>query len=210
MKNILSIILLSIALVSCKPEVVKGTYTVKGYLYKDCSKTPLKNYSLLLRDNYYENGYPKFVTCATTNTDANGYFEFTYSNPASGDIYITDVSGIYPGFINALPITNLDSLEVISYITANLLPKISTINNFSKSDTLIIQGSGSNPNTKIIGPFINGQILENCRYFFSSTSYIDKYSVREFIYKIGVNGTRRTIKKNVYPCTSDTITISLN
>ena len=210
MKKILSIIILSITLFSCKKKVIEGTYTIKGHIYNDCSKTPLKNYLISLRNHYYENNRPKYVTCDTTYTDNNGYFEFTFTNPTSGLLYITGSNGIYPGFINDLPIANIDSLKIMFEARSSLNATLSTNESYSSKDTLYITGSGSSINTKIVGPFKSGQILPTFNYSFSANTYKDNFINSILSYKINVKGIYKTITKNVYPCTNDTVTINLN
>ena len=92
-KIIISTLLSVMLLNSCSKTVVNGTFTIKGHLYTDCSKKPVVNKALILED-YWNDGYYKHYTdLSKCTTDSNGYFEFTYSNPPNGNVYIQTVAG---------------------------------------------------------------------------------------------------------------------
>ena len=209
MKKILIILTIITISFSCKKKVINGTYTVKGYLYRDCSKAIVKNYPLALMNRYYENNYPKYVTLATCTTDAAGYFEFTYSNPADGNIYINEAGTPYPGYINNLPIQNIDSLVVLQMPKATVNVKLQIINSYTTKDTLFIGGSNSSGGSYKIGPFYNGQLLSPFNYTLQNLEYNRNYMKSTIMYTIGMFGNETDSIINVMPCTNDTITITI-
>jgi hypothetical protein len=211
MKNILSIILISITLVSCKPEVIQGAFTVKGGVFKDCSKTPIINMPLELKVYYYENNYPKYKTLSSATTDSTGKYSFSFTNPPSGEIYLAYAGSPYPGYINSIPFQNIDSLFFYTNASAKIKSKLVVTNSYSNTDTLFVYAfNGFYKNYKLVGPFSSGQLFPD--FSFRNLNVLD-YGVNTqkvgISYKIGTNSKWIDSNINVFPCSQNTINIEI-
>ena len=216
MKKILIILTIITISFSCKKEIVNGTFTIKGHLYNDCDKIAIKNYPLLLRNYYFENNYPKYVTLATDTTDANGYFEFTYTNPVAGiNIYISDDGGVNPGFINNIPIQNIDSLNVYGNPTCNVNVKLNVQKAYTSNDILEINDltGGNKPNKKIAGPFTGSTLYTVPKYALLNAYYFDAtHPIVDSSVYVGynLNNTGWKVKRFVpLPCASVDVVIDI-
>lgn len=150
-------------LMSCgKDNGTQSTFTLSGYLYKDCSKQPLANqaidlYQQIIYDPFTHRESGGIFSIATT--DNNGYFKMTYQldNKTQNEMpLLIETAGKEP--IIGIPLDS--SLEdIVAYQTPfyNLQLTLNVINPHSAVDTLhITDFSGNSSGLAVIGPLTSG------------------------------------------------------
>ena len=212
--NLINLIIITQILLSttgCHKNIDNGTYTIKGHLYTDCSKTPIANKPLTLELKYYNNNYPVYVDLCKVTTDTSGYFEFKYSSPAGGQLYIETSAGFgFYTYLDQIPQSkNIDSINIYERPSCSIITSLNVINPYTSNDTLYLNAfDGKYKNYKIAGHFVSGQILPLCTYNISSVTY-NNTSVTGVTYKIGYNNNWQTIDTSVMPCNQYNLNIDI-
>lgn len=215
MKYIVILFLLSTLLLSsCIKDLIKPKeYTIKGYLYKDCSGMPAKNQCIdMFNDkapSIFGNDVETQAILGYTYTDSNGYFSLTYKTKEYGSrngLLRADAnSGTYLAKEVILgKIDNINALYLLPSCSMKIYLKV--INPLTINDTLFINGyKAFYINKKFIGPFSSGEI-SNINYHLFDYSISSKDSTG-ISYKMGNNGIWKNKATYIDPCKSYTDTI---
>ena len=143
-----------------KPDLT--VYTITGYLYDDCTMTPVANEELQLIENFVNqpwgggNSDDEVRTSATTNSD--GYFKFEYSiaKETSEDLFIWYESSGSEA-MSEIPIgEDLDNIVVYKQPSCNFQVSLNVINSYSEEDMLVIANYAEAQDDTIWGPFSSG------------------------------------------------------
>ena len=133
-------------------------YTIKGILSQNCNHTPIAGEALELWQQR-EVGNQK-ATLATTTTDGNGYFTFSYK--VDNDNYPLTIrnAGGYTYMERIPQRQNLQNLVVYQAPTTSIKLSLNVQNAYTSSDTLYITDFRiyTTEKLKIAGPFTSGEL----------------------------------------------------
>lgn len=155
-------------------------FIISGYLYADCSMTPLPNHYLELKQGVAGGLVPTsggFL--ASGYTDADGYFELLYDPENTLDVTLSDDD--YDLLVDIPANKDVDDLVVFKTPTSNVQVYMHVINPYTVADQLILYNSLTYETDTISGPFYSGVI-----YTFENTyvemSYIGtRYSLSYYV-----------------------------
>lgn len=199
---------------SCVKDLIEAKeYTIKGYLYKDCSGLPAKNqYIDIFNDkapSVFGNDEETQAILGSTYTDSTGYFSITYKTKEYNSrlgLLRTSVSG--GSYVAKDVILGKISDAGVLFIKPSCQMKIvlKVLNPLSINDTLFINGyKAYYVNKKFIGPFSSSEI-SNINYLTFDYSISAKDSTG-ISYKMGNNGVWKNKVTFIEPCKSYTDTI---
>jgi hypothetical protein len=157
MKNILLIILITISVVSCKRESV--SYTINGQFLSCTAYNNTDNYELFQQKN---GSNVNAQILATTKTDANGNFSFTYTtNNMNDKLILRQSSGFgYSKILEEIDLGNISNL-IIGKPIYHLIVSLNVTKPYTSNDTLFMANYNSNGSpigfVKVAGPFISGR-----------------------------------------------------
>ena len=162
MKNLIFILSLAILLSSCKKE--KLTYSITGQLVS-CGSTQYTANSYVDLFQQRNGGNYKSEIVATTTTDSEGKFSFTYipNNNLDDVLILRQSSGnSFINLVEGIPIKNISDFKYYySGFAYNLVVSLNVQKPYTANDTLYVQSCSTvNPNgIKIPGPFVSGRLF---------------------------------------------------
>lgn len=158
-----------------KPDVEKE-YTISGYLYQNCNRTPIANKTLTLWQGGYSGG-----EVGTTTTDVNGYFSVKYKPKGVENVGIGVRQAVgYGEYARVTPYKDYNN--AIFYIAPTTYIKVSIQvynNSYTNRDTFSIGDFGKNGGSPIIlkipGPFTSGPLFDVPNYVIQNYFYDGTY-----------------------------------
>ncbi len=216
MKNITILVTMSILFFSCRKE--KITYTLTGQ-FLPCSGNN-NNTDFELYQAKYDNISSKVL--ATTKTDSEGKFSFTYTTDNTRDKLILRTSS---GFGYANYVTDIDVADIKDLIIGrpiyHLIVNLNVTKTYTNNDTLFLANyNNGNPNgtIKVAGPFVSGRKFIFPNLNVRTPTSDPSYSGTDHLYYCGFNtpyGSNGTFDKwYIVPlpnkCSGDSVYVSLD
>lgn len=175
MKNLIIAFAIILIITSCKKisNITEPERYITGYLYNDCSNTPIKNRGLYMYRNEPRGG--RETTKGTCTTDSTGFFKMTYSadnGPEPLEVRFAN-SNYAIVYLPGNPIVNIDNAKLYGVSTCNIIVKLNVTNPRTSADTLVVDDA-RNPGAtvKVAGPFLNGYIVYTANNFNLLVPYI--------------------------------------
>jgi hypothetical protein len=170
MKNIISILIIFLLLFSCKKE--KVSYTITGRFLPCTGYNNTDNYEIYQKKN---GSNVNAEILATTKTDANGSFSFTYITSNLNDkLTLRQSSGFgYSEILENIDLGDIPNL-IIGRPLYHLILSLNVTKPYTSNDTLfVLRATLYNPiSFKIAGPFVSGRLLKIVNAgFYPSASY---------------------------------------
>jgi hypothetical protein len=165
MKNIIILLAMSAIFFSCKKE--KVAYTITGQFLPCTGYNNTDIYEIYQKKN---GSNVNAEILATTKTDANGNFSFTYTTSNLNDkLTLRQSSGFgYSEIIGEINLGDISNL-IIGRPLYHLILSLNVTKPYTSNDTLFIRRATLyNPiDFKIAGPFTNGRLLSkiNLSYY---------------------------------------------
>jgi hypothetical protein len=207
MKNIISIFIISLILISCKKD--STTYTISGKLMP-CGSTNINTQYLDLLQN--TNGT---TIIADTRTDVGGNFKFTFSATNTLEPLALRISPTgYTTIMENIPVKNISDLNIY-FPVYHLIVNLNVTKPYTINDTLSIflQDNGTPTGLRFVGPFTTGRLITKINMgIYPSIKYGGNTQGIYAGINIRTNPTdyKEYFVPNPTKCTGDTVYVSLD
>ena len=212
MKNLIIAFAIILIITSCKKisNITEPERYITGYLYNDCSNTPIKNRGLYMYRNEPRGG--RETTKGTCTTDSTGFFKMTYradNGPEPLEVRFAN-SNYAIVYLPGNSIVNIDNAKLYGVSTCNIIVKLNVINPKTSSDTLYINDY-RNPsvNLKVAGPFTSGTLYTASNY----NLLVPRYPINNLRLSYLFNNNNSTLVDkyfNAQPCKDNIVTVDIN
>lgn len=208
-KNILISIfgIYSLFITSCERH---DLHTINGYLYENCSMTPVSNdYIELIQGITGGMGPTNGGSLVSGYTDVNGYFELVFDSQNNQTIKLMDES---IELILDIP-SNKDTKGLIVYRqpTCKIQVSLNVMNTYTETDTLYMTDLNNVLDVyKVAGPFENGFVYEASNFELLEMGYDSNPLTIRFNINGGIWATNWTdIDLNLNICDTNYVSVDI-
>lgn len=186
--RIIIVLIVAIALISCKDETVVSE--ISGVVYQNCEKVPFAFAEVALVVNKGQS-FSEPIIIGGDVSDANGLFKFNYeleeNEKGTANLILVNPQG-YENLASNLELSKDYNLSLVEENIASLIVNLSGNRNFGANDTLYMALSTGLAETYIINP--NNGYIDTIKAFAENT--VNTQSTVKFMFGYGLKDFERS------------------